>query len=275
MISDLLDYRSNVQFYREDKIPPKEDIERILKTVHERMPHNNMRWHYNITIFGPESKEIKRKLAISSVCHEDSMYWRSHEPDEDEWGVIGEEYDKWRAFQRDPSQWTKSEYKDDMWHDDHGNIVPDTKLGVDDERILGFNEQVTAPWVLLYTEAKSTIHPSVEKEMKQIYKKHSDWGKDIAKGRVEKDSLYVQMGQHSTLTMLLALEAGYNVSYTKCLTLTPSLGFNRQEMQYPSFALSIGYPLEPRRSHSTNTMLPPWPQHGIPRPDIEDIVKWQ
>ena len=75
-IEKLLDYRSNVQFYDNSKVHPKEDIEHILNTVHERMPHINMRWHYNIDVLGPNHTDEKRKLAVSSVCATDPDFWR-------------------------------------------------------------------------------------------------------------------------------------------------------------------------------------------------------
>ena len=146
----------------------------------------------------------------------------------------------------------------------------------DNTEFLGFNEQVTAPWVLMYTPALTTLHPSIKDKAKEELKDGS-WNESIHEGKVEWEVLNCQLGQHSTLVMLLALEKGYDVSYTRCLIFTDDLfDDTRQWLQHrkPRFALSIGYPMLPRRSHSTNTNLPPWPNRGIPRPDIEDIVKW-
>ena len=68
MIEDLLDYRGNVQFFDEEKIPPEKDIMDILKTVHGKMPHVNFQWKYKFSLLGPDEIEEKRKIAISSVC---------------------------------------------------------------------------------------------------------------------------------------------------------------------------------------------------------------
>ena len=272
-IEKLLDYRSNVQFYDNSKVPPKEDIEHILNTVHERMPHNNNRWHYNIDVLGPDHIDEKRKLAVSSVCARNPDFWRGDDVTVEDWKRVEKVYDRWRDYQTSPEKWNK-----DHWEYDHEYDVVSPGDGIEDNtEFLGFNEQVTAPWVLMYTPALTTIPPSIKEKAKKEYARDAGWGVDISKGRVERENLGIQFGQHSTLVMLLALEKGYDVSYTRCLIFTDDLfDDTRQWLHHrkPVFALSIGYPILPRRSHSTNTNLPPWPNRGIPRPDIEDIVKW-
>lgn len=270
MISDLLDYRSNVQFFREDKIPPKEEIKSILKTVHERLPHSNMRWHYNIDVLGPEETELKRKLAISSVCAADPDFWRGEDVSANDWKRVENAYNSWREYQTNSELW-----KDNALIDG----IPTSDGGINDDDIIGFNEQVTAPYVLVYKPAITTFHPSVaEVSRKEVEGK--PWDKTIQRGVVEPKQFLVQIGMHSAITAMLALEKGYDVSYTRCLIFDDKqFLFDDSKLwlsdQKPEFCLSIGYPVEPRRSHSTGTMLPPGlPSQGIPRPDIEDIVKW-
>ena len=274
MISDLLDYRSNVQFFREDKIPPKEEIESILKTVHERLPHSNMRWHYNIDVLGPEETELKRKLAISSVCADDPDFWRGEDVSASDWKRVESAYDSWREYQRNSELW-----KDEDLIEGSGWSLPLPESGLNDDDLLGFNEQVTAPYVLVYKPTITTFHPSIaEKAKKEVESR--GWNRDVQAGIVEPKHYLVQIGMHSAITAMLALEKGYDVSYTRCL-IFDNKGFLFDDSklwlsdQKPEFCLSIGYPIEPRRSHSTGTMLPPGtPGMGIPRPDIEDIVKW-
>ena len=236
------------------------------------MPHNNMRWHYKLKVLGPDCDEIKRKLTIGSVCLMDGRDSIQLFDTSEKWKSIAENYDKWRAYQLDETKWKENRH----YVCSDGSIIPYPRQGSDDTNILGFNEQLRAPWVILYSQAESTLYPSIKEQMLEMYNE-GGWDGRTKSGKIDKDMSYVQMGQHSTLTMMMSLEAGYDVSYTKCLSFSPGLQLN---LDKSPFALSIGYPVLPRRSHSAASMLPPCEgykyskQLHMFRPKIEDIIEW-
>tara|TARA_A100001388_G_scaffold270652_1_gene248416 strand:- start:1891 stop:2595 length:705 start_codon:yes stop_codon:yes gene_type:complete len=233
MISDLLDYRGNVQFFDEERIPPKEDIMSILNTVHDKMPHVNYKWLYRFSLLGPDEVEEKRKIAISSLCgsKEKDVYYRTADINQNDINHLYNIYDQWRKYQREKPRINLSEGQ---------NEDPD---------IYTFNDQVTAPWVIVYRRTG----PS----------------------RDERRS-YVQIGNHSMLTALLALEKGYDVSFCSCLIFRPEFNYkfwNEKDKRTPIMTLSIGWPLLPRRTQATNSKL--FPQFGNGpgiKPDLESIM---
>ena len=95
MIEQLLDYRGNVQFFDEEKVPHKEVIMDILKTVHEKMPHVNFQWKYKFSLLGPDEIEEKRKIAISSLCgtKEKETYYRTADINEKDINHLYNVYD--------------------------------------------------------------------------------------------------------------------------------------------------------------------------------------
>ena len=49
-LEELLKKRSNITFFRQDKVPSKEIIEDILEKTHNLMPHKNNLWNYEIEV---------------------------------------------------------------------------------------------------------------------------------------------------------------------------------------------------------------------------------
>ena len=58
-LEELLKKRSNVSFFREDKVPEKSLIDEILNKAHTLTPHKNNFYHYEIEVYGPEHEEEK------------------------------------------------------------------------------------------------------------------------------------------------------------------------------------------------------------------------
>ena len=77
MIEEILKKRSNISFFRKDKVPDKKVIEEILKKANELTPHKNNFWHYELEVYGVEHAEQKKTLALSTVCNEHLKYYLS------------------------------------------------------------------------------------------------------------------------------------------------------------------------------------------------------
>ena len=65
-LTDIMKKRKNIQFFKEEA-PDKKVIDDILREAHDLIPHKNNFWHYKIRVYGPEHKEEKRRLAVSSL----------------------------------------------------------------------------------------------------------------------------------------------------------------------------------------------------------------
>ena len=66
-LEKALQKRSNITFFREDKVPERLLIEEIIEKAHTLTPHKNNLWHYEIEIYGPESSG-KTTLALQVVA---------------------------------------------------------------------------------------------------------------------------------------------------------------------------------------------------------------
>ena len=237
MISDLLDYRGNVQFFDEERTPPKEDIMSILNTVHDKMPHVNYKWLYHLNILGPEDSEEKRRIAVSSFCgsgpeslKKEKWYREADLLSESDINHLHKVYDKWRKKQKEEKP----------------KIIVEPQP--DDPDIHSFNEQVRAPWVIVYRRNCS---------------------------KADRNRADIQIGNHSMLTALLALEKGYDVSFCSCFIFRKEFGYEKviKSHQKIILTLSIGWPDLPRRSQSRNSKLAPSFGHGPGnKPDLESII---
>ena len=69
-LEKTLQNRSNVSFFREDKVPEKSLIDEILDKAHILTPHKNNFWHYEIEVYGPEHEEEKKYATLATVWSE-------------------------------------------------------------------------------------------------------------------------------------------------------------------------------------------------------------
>ena len=74
---DMMKKRHNTQFFSSE-IPDKKIIDDILKTAHDLTPHKNNFYRYKINVWGPEHKEQKRWVGISSVGGEGKDKFRDN-----------------------------------------------------------------------------------------------------------------------------------------------------------------------------------------------------
>ena len=129
--------RTNITFFRDDKIPEKKDIQEILEKAHTMTPHKNNFYHYDLYVYGPDNVEAKKNLALSSVCNSHKDYYKQDDLTEDDWQRLRKSYQDWIDFSAGDK--SKEYVLKDKWH---------------------FNNQVTAPYILAYYPAKQKARPS-------------------------------------------------------------------------------------------------------------------
>ena len=133
-LTDIMKKRKNIQFFKEDA-PDKKVIDDILREAHDLIPHKNNFWHYKIRVYGPEHKEEKRLLAISSLGG----------TKKDEYKITTEE-----------QKIKELEVKYEEWMSKGSNEY-------------FFNAQVTAPYLLVYTHQERFL--TQHQEESALYKK--------------------------------------------------------------------------------------------------------
>ena len=83
MIEEILKKRTNITFFREDKIPAKEVIEDILQKTHDSLPTKNNLNTYEDEVYGPEHFDEKKSVALSTVCSSAGKpFTKSKNPDD-------------------------------------------------------------------------------------------------------------------------------------------------------------------------------------------------
>ena len=93
-IENVLKKRSNITFFKEDKIPDKKVIENILQKTHDLMPHKNNFYNYEIEVYGPEHAEEKKVVALATVCSTDGKRFRKSNNAKD-YEELEELYELW------------------------------------------------------------------------------------------------------------------------------------------------------------------------------------
>lgn len=240
MIEDLLKKRNNVTFFRKDKIPEKKQIKEIIEKAFTLTPHKNNFWHYHLYVYGPEYVESKRNLAISSVCNEHLRYYRQKDGNEinkEDWEKLKKSYQDWLDYYAGDE--TKDYVIKEKWH---------------------FNEQVTAPYLLVYYPAKEKARPSqIEHEyfQKRAEKVFYD------PYNINKADFNQQSGINATVISMLALEQGFDVSFCKCFFYNKNI-HSDITLKEPAFVLGIGY------RDDTKKDLKCW----IRKPKPDEVIKW-
>ena len=181
-LEKTLQKRSNISFFREDKVPDKKIIENLLEKTHNLTPHKNNFWHYEIEVYGPEHIEEKRYTAISTVCSDGrDEFIGSNSPKKYE--KLEKIYDEWLYFHNNNE-------KTPEWIERHKEFKK--KYGK-----IHFNNQVTAPYLFVYTKKDKLL---TDTQLKSDYYK---------KGRLEQvfdvnyqtksDMWLIQSGMHSII----------------------------------------------------------------------------
>ena len=69
-----LDKRFNYRRFKEDKIPPKELIEKIIRETINLIPVKNEGYNFKLEIWGPEHDAEKRELALITIAKREHMF---------------------------------------------------------------------------------------------------------------------------------------------------------------------------------------------------------
>ena len=243
MIEEILKKRTNITFFREDKIPDEKVIKDILQKTHESLPTKNNLNTYEVEVYGPEHFDEKKSVALSTVC-----------------SSAGKPFTK----SKNPSDFKKLEELYDLWIESHKQ-----KRRLSDElKNIHFNNQVRAPYLLVYTQKENILTGS---------QKDSDYFK---KGKLENvfnvDSnkqngmWLIQSGMHGILTSAFALEKGLDASFCKCYFYNTYLHTNilRKAAKNSSniaFLLGIGYKDDSKHQYKS----------FVPKSTLDEIVKWR
>lgn len=205
---DIMKKRQNIQFYKEDA-PDKKVIDDILREAHDLIPHKNNFWHYKIRVYGPEHREEKRQLAISSVGGTRKDEYRAS-TDEQKIKELEDAYEKWMS-----------------------------------KKVIGsneyfFNAQVTAPYLLVYTHQERflTKHQEESAYYQRGFTNKIFKSSDKKKGTDWK----IQAGMHGITTAYMCAEKDLHASFCKCYFYNKFLPNDmKRENEKTAFMLGIGY----------------------------------
>ena len=141
-LKDAMKFRSNIRFYKQDDIPSKKVIEEIIQNAHDLIPHKNNMVECNVKIYGPEFAKEKEDLVLSTMCGTAKEFWRKGGRHEHDYKLLKKIYEEWRPKNATMSSNESYEYnyKDPEWPEHYS---------------LAFNEQVRAPYLLVYTQSSS------------------------------------------------------------------------------------------------------------------------
>ena len=182
-LTDIMKKRKNILFFKEEA-PDKKAIDDMLREAHDLIPHKNNFWHYKIRVYGPEHKEEKRLLAISSVGGTKKDEYRVS-TDEQKIKELEDAYERW--VNRDPSL-VKSDYF--------------------------FNAQLTAPYLLVYTHQDRFLTKHQEES---AYYKEGFTDKIFNRSSKTKGTDWqVQAAMHGITTAYMCAEKDLYASFCKC-----------------------------------------------------------
>lgn len=246
MIENILKKRTNHSFFRNDKIPDKEVINEILDKAYNLTPYKNNFVKYEIEVYGPNHDEEKKYLAMSTICLP-----RSVESARDD--ILKQTIDK---LENDYDEWL-------LAHDNENTRKKFKSLHPERH----FNNQVRAPYLLVYLKNKNMITKS--QKQSDYYKSGKlDYLFETSK-YVEDGMWLIQAGMHSMVTSMLSIEKGLDVSFCKCFFYNPTTHTHilKKAIKNPldiAFMLGIGYADMSKYKYKAH----------IDTPHIDEIVKW-
>ena len=242
-LQELLKKRSNITFFREDKIPDKEIIEEILQKTHNSLPTKNNLSTYEIEIYGPEHFEEKKSVAMATVC-----------------SSLGKPFRK----SKNPNDFKKLEQLYDLWIETHNKKTKRPE----ELKNIHFNNQVRAPYLLVYTQKENVLTDSQKNTNYFKNGRLEDvFNVDTNKGN---GMWLIQSGMHSILTTAFALEKGLDASFCKCYFYNTYLHTNilRKAVKKSNniaFLLGIGYKDDTKHHYKTY----------VSKANIDEIIKWR
>lgn len=226
---DAIKYRRQIRYFT-DEIPEESIIKEIIEDTVKYAPVKGNVWNFKLQVYGPEWADEKEKMVKNTICISPS----NPIPKE---GVEAA-YDKYK---------------------DYINTINDSgyKMGV-----MKFNEQVTAPYLIVARINTNTYNMQKENQDKR----------DTA----------VMSGCVGATLAYLTQEKGLAGAFCNCFKETKRLNiepnFIANERDDFFFTFSIGYPnkelyakLPVSTTIPSETQLPgAWP----PKPNVDDVVEW-
>ena len=245
-IEDVLKKRSNITFFSEDKIPDKKVIENILQKTHDLMPHKNNFYNYEIEVYGPEHFEEKKVVALATVCSTDGKRFRKSKNARD-YKELEEIYELWLKSQTEKIK--EHKFKDKL-------------------KKIHFNEQVRAPYLLVYTK-KENVLTDTQKESDYFQNGRLDKVFNVESSN-DTGMWLIQSGMHSTITTALALEEGLDASFCKCFFYNTYIHTNIlrkavRDNNDIAFLLGLGYEDKSKLHYKSY----------VPKAKLNEIVKWR
>lgn len=244
--------RKNISFFDKNKIPDKKIIEEILEKAHYLTPHKNNFYDYEIEVYGPDYDEEKKYVAMSTVCSSGKKKYTKPDATAEDFKELESVYDKWIKFHHN---------RDIKTDEDLYNFFKNNNN-------IHFNNQVRAPYLLVYTKRDTLLTDS---QLNSNYFKSGKMG-DIFKLDIKKrrEMWLVQAGMHGIITSSLAVEKGLNASFCKCFFYNTHLHSNilrkaKKSSENIAFLLGIGFEDENKKHYYSN----------VPKPLKNEIVKWK
>ncbi len=241
-IKKIMKFRENITHFREDKIPDKVLIQQILKDAHDLIPVKNNMYAYSIDVYGPEHADEKKSVALQTVTGYSKRDFAPGGREYENTEKLEDLYNNWKA--------QRENYK-------YGA----TRSSTAKYKGFAFNDQVTAPYLLVYRQKPG--FPSKKQESKGYRKLLIDYPDQ------DNPQWYISASMHSYGTTLLAAEQGLHASFCKCYfhslsNFTNILAPLKHGFENIAFLLGIGY--------RDNTL----PYNKNPnKPDFNEIVEWK
>jgi hypothetical protein len=241
-LKKLMKFRENIHHFKSDD-PGRDKIDHILRDAHELVPHKNNLWAYNIDVYGPEHAEEKEIVAMQTITGYEKRNFAPGGKDYGDIEKLRNIYRNWKAgretLRTDPS---------------HEN-----RIRVGKYQGYSFNEQVTAPYLLVYYQVPGfPTEKQISKNYKRLlidYKDNEQW--------------MIAASMHGYGTTLLAAERGLHASFCKCYFFSYEYFTNilsplRHGFKNVAFLLGIGY---------RDGELPYYKNPNVP--DYDEIVTWK
>ena len=236
-LKKLMEFRENIHHFKQDD-PGRDKIQQILKDAHDLVPVKNNLVAYHIDVYGPQHADEKKAVALQTVTGYEKRQFKNLSLEEQE-----EIYAEWRrrreSMRKDPSYENRqraAKYKG-----------------------FAFNEQVTAPYLLVYYQKPGF---PTEKQLKKGYK-------NLLIDYNDNRQWMIAASMHGYGVTLLAAEQRLHASFCKCYyhsdtQFTNILAPLRKGWENIAFLLGIGY---------KDGEMPYYKNPNVP--DIEDIVTWK
>jgi hypothetical protein len=239
-IKRLMKLRENITHFNPTP-PDRAVIDGILRDAHDLIPVKNNMWNYSIDVWGPEHAQEKKIVAMQTVTGLNKRIFAHGGKEEGNIALLEDIYNNWkdqREGQRNSLFKGKGNYEG-----------------------FGFNDQVTAPYLLVYYQRPGR---PTHKQIKQGYD-----AKQIAYSDRSQHQWLIGASMHGYGTTLLCAEQGLYASFCKCYYLVHK---NLNNVLHPlehgfhnvAFMLGIGY---------RDTDMPYFKNKK--KPDYDEIVTWK